>query len=169
MITVLASSSTSVLIGNFILVTASFAILLILIRIFAWNNVTAIFQARADKIAEDIDSAEEKNKQAEALVSQREQELADSRVEGKQLIQDSVTRAKHEKQMILEQAKMEVDVLKEKATREIAHEQREAQENLRANVVELAVELAGKIIMEDLSEEAHQNLVNRYLDKLGEK
>lgn len=168
MATILAMQSSTVL-GNFILVTASFAILIILIRVFAWNKITGIFEERANKIANDIDAAEEKLTAASNLVQQREQELVQGRVEGQKIIQDAVERAKLEKKRVLEQAEVEIQALKQKAQMEIDAEKREAQENLRVQVAELAVDLAGKIILEDLDQQAHSNLIDRYLDKLGDK
>ena len=50
---------SSTILGNFILVTASFAVLIILIRVFAWDKITGIFEECANKIANDIDAAEE--------------------------------------------------------------------------------------------------------------
>lgn len=168
MATILAMQSSTVL-GNFILVTASFAILIILIRVFAWDRITGIFEERANKIANDIDAAEEKLTAASNLVQQREQELVQGRVEGQKIIQDAIERAKLEKKRILEQAEVEIQSLKQKAQMEIEAEKREAQENLRIQVAELAVDLAGKIILEDLDQQAHSNLIDRYLDKLGDR
>ncbi|MDW8751594.1 F0F1 ATP synthase subunit B [Streptococcus suis] len=168
MATILAMQSSTVL-GNFILVTASFAILIILIRVFAWDRITGIFEERANKIANDIDAAEEKLTAASKLVQQREDELVQGRVEGQKIIQDAIERAKLEKKRILEQADVEIQGLKQKAQMEIEAEKREAQENLRIQVAELAVDLAGKIILEDLDQQAHSNLIDRYLDKLGDK
>ncbi len=167
MITVLTSTSTVV--GNFILVVATFLILVILIRVFAWKNITGIFEQRAQKIASEIDAAEEKLNVAADLVKQREDELVQGRIEGQKIIQDAVERAKLEKKRILEQADVEAKALKSKATMEIEAEKREAQENLHRQVAELAVDLAGKIILEDLDQQAHSNLIDRYLDKLGDK
>lgn len=168
MATILAMQSSTVL-GNFILVTASFAVLIILIRVFAWDRITGIFEERANKIANDIDAAEEKLTAASNLVQQREQELVQGRVEGQKIIQDAVERAKMEKKRLLEQADVEIQGMKQKAQMEIEAEKREAQENLRVQVAELAVDLAGKIILEDLDQQAHSNLIDRYLDKLGDK
>lgn len=168
MATTLTMQSSTIL-GNFILVTASFAILILLIRVFAWDRITGIFEERANKIANDIDAAEEKLNTAANLVQQREQELVQGRVEGQKIIQDAVERAKLEKKRILEQAEIEISGLKQKAEMEIEAEKREAQENLRVQVAELAVDLAGKIILEDLDQQAHSNLIDRYLDKLGDK
>ncbi|HFI0702756.1 TPA: F0F1 ATP synthase subunit B [Streptococcus suis] len=160
---------SSTILGNFILVTASFAILIGLIRLFAWDRITGIFEERANKIANDIDAAEEKLTAASNLVQQREQELVQGRVEGQKIIQDAVERAKLEKKRVLEQAEVEIQALKQKAQMEIEAEKREAQENLHVQVAELAVDLAGKIILEDLDQQAHSNLIDRYLDKLGDK
>ncbi|NQJ67688.1 F0F1 ATP synthase subunit B [Streptococcus suis] len=168
MVTTIIMQSSTIL-GNFILVTASFAILIGLIRLFAWDRITGIFEERANKITNDIDAAEEKLTAASNLVQQREQELVQGRVEGQKIIQDAVERAKLEKKRVLEQADVEIQALKQKAQMEIDAEKREAQENLRVQVAELAVDLAGKIILEDLDQQAHSNLIDRYLDKLGDK
>ncbi|HEM6496314.1 TPA: F0F1 ATP synthase subunit B [Streptococcus suis] len=160
---------SSTILGNFILVTASFAVLIILIRVFAWDKITGIFEERANKIANDIDAAEEKLTAAANLVQQREDELVQGRIESQKIIQDAVERAKLEKKRILEQADVEIQGLKQKAQLEIEAEKREAQENLRVQVAELAVDLASKIILEDLDQQAHSNLIDRYLDKLGDR
>ena len=160
---------SSTILGNFILVTASFAVLIILIRVFAWDKITGIFEERANKIANDIDAAEEKLTAAANLVQQREDELVQGRIESQKIIQDAVERAKLEKKRILEQADVEIQGLNQKAQLEIEAEKREAQENLRVQVAELAVDLASKIILEDLDQQAHSNLIDRYLDKLGDK
>lgn len=165
--TVLTMQST--VLGNFILVTASFLVLLTAIRLFAWDKITGIFKERAEKIAGDIDAAEERLTVAANLVQQREAELAQGRAEGQQIIQDATERAKLEKKRIIEQAEVEIQALKTKAKLEIEAEKREAQENLRIQVADLAVDLAGKIILEDLDKQAHSDLIDRYLDKLGDK
>uniref|UniRef100_UPI000CF5946A F0F1 ATP synthase subunit B n=1 Tax=Streptococcus suis TaxID=1307 RepID=UPI000CF5946A len=152
---------SSTILGNFILVTASFAVLIILIRVFAWDKITGIFEERANKIANDIDAAEEKLTAAANLVQQREDELVQGRIESQKIIQDAVERAKLEKKRILEQADVEIQGLKQKAQLEIEAEKREAQENLRVQVAELAVDLASKIILEDLDQQAHSNLIDR--------
>ena len=129
----------------------------------------SIFEERENKIAGDIDAAEEKLAVAADLVKQREDELVQGRIEGQKIIQDAVERAKLEKKRILEQAEVEVQGLKTKAQMEIESEKREVQETLRVQVANLAVDIAGKIIFEDLDQQAHSNLIDRYLDKLGDK
>lgn len=160
--------TTSTIIGNFILVTASFLILLVLIRVFAWKKITGIFEERAQKIASDLDGAAIQRERANELSKQRQRELEEGRLEAKKIIQDAIERAKMEKKHLLEQAQQEATALKEKAKLEIEAEKQEAQESLRVQVAQLAVDLAGKIILEDLDSAAHQAIVDRYLDRLGD-
>lgn len=157
------------ILGNFILVTGSFLTLLVLVRVFAWKNITGIFEQRAAKIAGEIDAAEEQHQAAIALVQKRQEELAKSKAEGKQIVQDAIERAKMEKKHLLDQAAQEAQALKEKAQADIAAEKQEAQESLKVQVAQLAIDLAGKIILEDLDQQAHSDLIDRYIDRLGEK
>ncbi|MFU1844925.1 ATP synthase F0 subunit B, partial [Enterococcus faecium] len=89
---------------------------------------------RAEKIAGEIDEAEEKNQTAAALVKQRQLELDQVRIEGKKIVQDAVARAKVEKKHIIDQAAVEAQGMKDKAKLEIQAERREAQENLKIQV-----------------------------------
>lgn len=158
----------SELLGNFILVTVSFLLLIILVRVFAWDNITAILEQRATKIAQDIDQAEEKNKEASVLLDQRKSELKVSQEEGKQIVQDSIERAKEEKTSILNQAKEEARHLKESTTQELAIEKSDATRVVRTEAVGLAVQLAERIMGQEFTPEQHSQLVDRYLDQLGE-
>ena len=62
-------NSTSL--GNIIIVTGSFLLLLVLIKIFAWEQLTGVFKAREEKISNDIDGAEAAREKAEALAAKR--------------------------------------------------------------------------------------------------
>lgn len=44
--------------GNLLIVTGSFILLLLLVKKFAWSQLAAIFKAREEKIAKDINDAE---------------------------------------------------------------------------------------------------------------
>ena len=56
-------NSTSL--GNFIIVTGSVLLLILLIKLFAWKQITGIFEAREEKITSDIDGAEKAHQKAE--------------------------------------------------------------------------------------------------------
>lgn len=156
------------LIGNFILITGSFILLLVLIKKFAWSNITGIFEERAEKIASDIDRAEEARQKAEVLAQKREDELAGSRKEAKTIIENAKETAEQSKANILADAKLEAGHLKEKANQEIAQNKVEALQSVKGEVADLTISLAGKIISQDLDSHAHKALIDQYIDQLGE-
>ena len=156
------------LIGNFILIAGSFILLLVLIKKFAWSNITGIFEERAEKIASDIDRAEEARQKAEVLAQKREDELAGSRKEAKTIIENAKETAEKSKASILADAKLEAGRLKEKANQEIAQNKAEALQSVKGEVADLTISLAGKIISQNLDSHAHKVLIDQYIDQLGE-
>ena len=156
------------LIGNFILIAGSFILLLVLIKKFAWSNITGIFEERAEKIASDIDRAEEARQKAEVLAQKREDELAGSRKEAKTIIENAKETAEKSKASILADAKLEAGRLKEKANQEIAQNKAEALQSVKGEVADLTISLAGKIITQNLDSQAHKELIDQYIDQLGE-
>ena len=156
------------LIGNFILIAGSFILLLVLIKKFAWSNITGIFEERAEKIASDIDRAEEARQKAEVLAQKREDELAGSRKEAKTIIENAKETAEKSKASILADAKLEAGRLKEKANQEIAQNKAEALQSVKGEVADLTISLAGEIISQNLDGHAHKELIDQYIDQLGE-
>ena len=107
----------SSLIGDFILVAGSFLLLIVLIKKFAWDNITSTFEQRAKKISDDIDGAESARQKAEDLAQKRETELAGSRQEATTIIENAKETAEKNKAGILADAADEAGRLKEKANR----------------------------------------------------
>lgn len=158
----------STIIGDFILIAGSFLLLIFLVKKYAWGNLSSILDERAEKISSDIDGAEEARKKAEELASKREAELAGSRTEAKTIIENAKGTAEKSKADILAEAKLEAGRLKEKAHQEIAQNKAEALQSVKGEVADLTVSLAGKIISQNLDSHAHKELIDQYIDQLGE-
>ena len=158
----------STIIGDFILIAGSFLLLIFLVKKYAWGNITSILDQRAEKISSDIDGAEEARKKAEELASKREAELAGSRTEAKTIIENAKETAEKSKSDILAEAKLEAGRLKEKANQEIAQNKAAALQSVKGEVADLTVSLAGKIISQNLDGHAHKELIDQYIDQLGE-
>ena len=158
----------STIIGDFILIAGSFLLLIFLVKKYAWGNISSILDERAEKISSDIDGAEEARKKAEELASKRETELAGSRTEAKTIIENAKETAEKSRADILAEAKLEAGRLKEKANQEIAQNKAEALQSVKGEVADLTVSLAGKIISQNLDGHAHKELIDQYIDQLGE-
>ena len=158
----------STIIGDFILIAGSFLLLIFLVKKYAWGNISSILNERAEKISSDIDGAEEARKKAEELASKREAELAGSRTEAKTIIENAKGTAEKSRADILAEAKLEAGRLKEKANQEIAQNKAEALQSVKGDVADLTISLAEKILSKNLDSQAHKELIDQYIDQLGE-
>ena len=158
----------STIIGDFILIAGSFLLLIFLVKKYAWGNITSILDARAEKITNDIDEAEAARQKAEELASKREEELAGSRKEAASIVENAKETAEKNKSQILSEATQEAVRLKEKAQQEIAHNKEEALNSIKGDVADLTVNLASKLLSQQLDAEGQRQLIDRYLDELGE-
>ena len=156
------------IIGDFILIAGSFLLLIFLVKKFAWGNITSILDARAEKITNDIDEAEAARKKAEELAAKREAELAGSRQEATTILETAKETAEKNKAHILSEANQEVLRLKEKAQLEISQNKEEAMNSIKGDVADLTVNLAGKLLSQQLDSEGHRQLIDRYLNELGD-
>ena len=158
----------STIIGDFILIAGSFLLLIFLVKKYAWGNISSILDERGGKISSDIDGAEEARKKAEELASKREAELAGSRTEAKTIIENAKGTAEKSRADILAEAKLEAGRLKEKANQEIAQNKAEALQSVKGDVADLTISLAEKILSKNLDSQAHKELIEQYIDQLGE-
>ncbi|WP_269798371.1 F0F1 ATP synthase subunit B [Streptococcus sp. SM5] len=158
----------STIIGDFILIAGSFLLLIFLVKKYAWGNITSVLDERAEKISSDIDGAEEARKKAEELASKREAELAGSRTEAKTIIENAKGTAEKSRADILAEAKLEAGRLKEKANQEIAQNKAEALQSVKGDVADLTISLAEKILSKNLDSQSHKELIDQYIDQLGE-
>ena len=156
------------IIGDFILIAGSFLLLIFLVKKYAWGNITSILDARAEKITNDIDEAEAARQKAEELASKREEELAGSRKEAASIVENAKETAEKNKSQILSEATQEAVRLKEKAQQEIAQNKEEALNSIKGDVADLTVNLASKLLSQQLDAEGQRQLIDRYLDELGE-
>ena len=156
------------IIGDFILIAGSFLLLIFLVKKFAWGNITSILDARAEKITNDIDEAEAARKKAEELAAKREAELAGSRQEATTILETAKETAEKNKAHILSEANQEALRLKEKAQLEISQNKEEAMNSIKGDVADLTVNLAGRLLSQQLDSEGHLQLIDRYLNELGD-
>ncbi|MGT2906636.1 F0F1 ATP synthase subunit B [Streptococcus dentiloxodontae] len=159
-------NSTSI--GNIIITTGSVLLLFVLIKIFAWEQITGIFKAREEKIANDIDGAQKARQEAEELAVKRQNELDGARSEASKIIDDAKETGKNQESKIIAEAHDEAKRLKDKASQDIAQSKEEALTSVRGEVADLTVLLAEKVMKQNLDQRAQSELIDSYLDQLGD-
>ena len=140
----------------------TFVVFLLLMGIlakFAWGPIAAGLEKREHGIAEQIEAAEEANKEAHGLLAQYEKKLAAAQDQVRAMIEQARQDGESNKQAILAEAKAGAEAEKMRAVRDIELATDKALKDLAERSANLAVELAGKIVKAKLSAADHSKLI----------
>lgn len=102
----------------------AFAILLVLIRIYAWKPLMGIMKEREEHIGSEIDAAEENRAQSEKLLAEQKSVLQQARVESQTMIENAKQLGEKEREEIVKTARRESERIKEEAKSDIAREKK---------------------------------------------
>jgi F-type H+-transporting ATPase subunit b len=122
---------------------------------------------RTDQIEGGLARAEESQAEAQRLLEQYRQQLAEARHEAARLREEAREQGAQIIAEMREQAQAEARRLTESAQAQIEAERQQALTALRSEVGTLATELASRIVGESLADQARQSrMVDRFLDEL---
>jgi F-type H+-transporting ATPase subunit b len=144
-----------------------FLLLLWIMRKYAWGPILDLLDQRREKIEGDYAAAERELSSAETLKSEFETKLSEIKVIERERVQEAVKKGEELAGGIVEKARTEVDQTKAKGLQDLELESRKARQELRDDVVELAIGAAEKLIGERLDEAKHRQLIEQYIDSVG--
>ena len=145
----------------------AFLVLFVLLAKFAFPPITKVLDERANKIRESLEKAEGTRVEAERLLDEYKQQMAEARAEATQVIEQGRKVAESMKTEILAKAKEEAEAEKVKAIEAIKAEKAAAVGELQQQVADLSVAVAGKIIGSSLTRADHEALIDKYLTEVG--
>lgn len=147
----------------------NFFLLVAILAKFAYKPLLKVMQERQDRIARDLEGAQEARVKAEQLEVDYKQQLANARREAQTIIDKAVKQAEIEAQAQLKDVRDQIAREKQTAREEILREKEKAMLQLREEVVSLSVAVAGKVIGKNMDSEANSRLINDAIEKLDSK
>lgn len=145
----------------------AFLVLFVVLAKFAFPPITKMLDERANKIRESLEKAEDTRVEAERLLEEYKVQMAEARSEAAQVIEQGRKVAESMKAEILAKAKEEAEAEKAKAIAAINAEKEAAMAELKGQVADLSVAVAGKIIGSSLTKADHEALIEKYLAEVG--
>jgi F-type H+-transporting ATPase subunit b len=141
----------------------NFLILLFLLQRFLYKPVMTMLDQRAATIRESVEAAERARQESARADQERLEALREARRQAEEI----VTRAQQEADRIrserLTQAQDEAQRIISRAQEEATAERQQVMQELRAQVADLAVLAAGRVINRNLDAQAHRALVEEFL------
>ena len=140
-----------------------FALLLLILKRFAYPALLGAVEAREKALEEQIAEAERARAEAEALLAEHKKLLAEGRTAAHGLLVEARTTAEKERALAIEKTRQEQEELLARARRDIIGERERAIAELRREAVDLSLAAASKLIGERLTSETDRKLVEQYL------
>ena len=129
------------------------------------KNMIDSRQKEIDTMYQEADAAKES---ALALEKEYKAQLSAAQETGEAIVKEAMTRGKNREEEILRQANAEADAIREKAAADIAREKKKALNDAKDEISSLALEIAGKVVGASMDEKRQKQLVDNFLEELGE-
>jgi F-type H+-transporting ATPase subunit b len=150
--------------------TFAFLVVLFVLGKMLIPRIQQTLAERTDAIEGGIKRAEEAQDEAQRLLEQYKEQLAEARHEAARLREEAREQGAQIIAEMREQAQTEAQRVIDQAHVQIEADRQQAFTRLRAEIGELAVDLAGRIVGESLEDEARRRgTVDRFLDQLEDR
>jgi F-type H+-transporting ATPase subunit b len=153
---------------NIVISIVSFGILLFLLNRYAFGPLFGIMEKRSDHIQDQLKTAEKNRQESEGLLQEQRQAIQDARKEAYDIIEQSKKTSARQADDMIVQARAESARIKEDALKEIENEKNKAITALRSQVSAMSVLIASKIIEKQIDENAQKQLIDQYLEEVGD-
>ena len=149
-------------------VLLNFLLLFFVAKKFLFVPVKNMIDARQKEIDDMYAQADAAKDSALALEQEYRDRLAVAQETGDTLVKEAMTRGKNREEEIIRQANLAADAIRQKAEADIAREKKKALNDAKDEISTLAMEIAGKVVGQELDSARQQKLVDSFLDELGE-
>ena len=141
----------------------NFLLLLYLLNRFLFKRVFALLDERRTRISKGLEDAEVAARDRELARAEREAAVEGARKEAAALLANANKIATDTRDEILAKAREDAEKVTERAREEITAEKEKAMAELRAQVADLALEAAGKLVRSDMNATTQRRLVEEFL------
>lgn len=153
---------------TFIAQIANLFIQVYLIKRFLFKPINAMLEKRKAMADAQIQDAVKAKEEAEAMKAEYEQNMLEAKNKASEILTNAQRTAAIQSEEMLKEASAQAAAMKSKAESDIAQEKRKAVNEVKDEIGGLAMEIAGKVIEREISEEDHTKLIDEFIANVGE-
>ncbi len=148
--------------------TTIFFVLLIVLKKFAWKPILGAVKTRDESIAKALKDAEKARKEVENLREENEKMVAEARKERSKILKEASKLSEEMRAKAKEEAEKIGEKMIEEARVSITAEKEEALREIRDQVAELSLNIAEKLLKQNLKDDkSQQDLIRSYMKDLN--
>jgi F-type H+-transporting ATPase subunit b len=150
-----------------IVAALAFLVVFLFMQRFVIPRLNQTLEARRQKIQGDLEEADRSRREAEELLSDYRRQLSGARDEANRIIEEARQSAEQMRRDLEGRAQDESRAIVERAQEEIRAERDRVFQELKTQVGELSLALAGRMVGESLDPERHLRMVDEYINDLS--
>lgn len=142
---------------------ANFIVFFLIVRILAFSGLTKTLDDRRSRIEQGLRDAEQARRDRESAEQERLASLQEARREANEIINRAQKVASETREQDIAATREELGRMRERAATEIDAEKQRAIAELRAEVTDLALAAAGRVVGESMTSDRQRKLVAEFL------
>ena len=150
--------------------------------IFAWVNLLILYlflkkllfvpiknmiDSRQKEINDMYSDAEASKASAEEMKKEYEEKLSSATEESEEILKKATRRAQLREEEILREANEKADRVLERAEEQIELEKKQAINDVKNQVSEMAIDIAAAVIERDINADEHEAMINDFINGIG--
>lgn len=154
---------------TFIFQICNLLILTAAVKHFLFKPVQNVLAKRKAQVEDTYANAEKAESEALAMREDCEKRLSGAREEASEIVKTATVRATARTEEMMTAARAEVAALKTKADQEIASERRKAAGELKNDISELVLNIAGIVVEKEIDPSVHKDLIDDFISHVGDE
>jgi F-type H+-transporting ATPase subunit b len=146
-----------------IVVAVNFVLFLVILTVFAWRPITKTLDDRRAKIEQGLKDAEHARLELERSSAKAAEEISAARREARAIADRAERVAQETREAEIAATRAELERMRVSAAAEIEAEKSRAMSDLRAEVADLAISAAGRVVRESMNGKRQRRLVEEFL------
>ena len=152
--------------GLFIWTIVTFLVLLALLAKFAWRPLLQALEIRQERIRKALEDADRARQELERLQQESAKIMQQARIEAESIVTQTRADAERLREELKHKAKDEADNILRNAQHQIQLQTRQAIQEIRHEVADIAVLLASKLLERNLAKEDNARLIDETLKQI---
>ena len=141
---------------------------LLIVKIFFLDKIKAILDQRREAADKQITDAEAAKAEAMVIKETYEKNMAEAKAKADDLLMNAQRTANSRSEEIIGQAQAAAAQIKSKASADIEMEKKKAINDAKNEISGLAMAIAGKVVERELNEADQVQLIDRFIEELGD-
>ncbi len=157
----------SLSLGEWLLQILSTIVLFLLLRKFLFGKVKAVIDERQELIRSNIDESVKANDDAQALKEKYDAMIKAAEAEAIDIIKAGTKRGEERKEELIREGQEEAKKIIDRANLEVARGKEKAIEEVKGEIIDIALYAASKALEKDLDDQRHREVISQFVQRAG--